>query len=97
MKINYHASTTVNNMTSFISFLLSIPVVQSLLKSDRIFLFRHNIRPLILLNLHELDQLCYSESWQVKSIRTYIILVFFFIFNIHIKMKIEIILLVNLR
>jgi len=53
-------------MTSFISFLSSIPTVQSLPKSDRTYLCKHNIRPLILLNLHELGQLCYSEPWQVK-------------------------------
>lgn len=66
LKINYHATTTVNNIESFRTFLTSIPPVQNLLQSDRLFLCRHNIRPLILLNLHELEQLCYSEPWQVK-------------------------------
>jgi hypothetical protein len=66
VKINHHASTIVNTMKSFISFLSSIPTVQSLSKSDRTYLCKHNIRPLILLNLHELGQLCYSEPWQVK-------------------------------
>jgi hypothetical protein len=69
VKINYHASSTINNMTSFLLFLSSIPTVQSLPKSDRIFLCKHNIRPLILLNLHELDQLCFSEPWQVGEIK----------------------------
>jgi hypothetical protein len=58
-------------MSSFILFLASIPTVKSLRKSDRMFLCRHNIRPLILLNSHELDQLCYTEPWQVKSIETF--------------------------
>ncbi|CAF4181302.1 unnamed protein product [Rotaria sp. Silwood2] len=65
VKINYHSSTTVNNLTSFTSFLSSIPTIQTLAKSDRMFLCKHNIRPLILLNLHELEQLCYSEPWQL--------------------------------
>ena len=66
-KIDYHASTTVNNITSFLSYLSAIPTVQSLPKSDRIFLCKHNVRPLILLNLHELEQLCFSEPWQVRN------------------------------
>ncbi|CAF1632411.1 unnamed protein product [Rotaria magnacalcarata] len=65
VKINYHASTTVNNITSFRTFLSSIPPVQTLSPSERTFLCKHNIRPLILLNLHELEQLCYSEPWQL--------------------------------
>ena len=60
--------TTVNNITSFLSYLSSIPTVQSLPKSDRIFLCKHNVRALILLNLHELEQLCFSEPWQVNEI-----------------------------
>ncbi|CAF1094896.1 unnamed protein product [Adineta steineri] len=64
-KINHHASTTINKMTSFLLFLSTIPTVKLLPKSDRIFLCKHNIRPLILLNSHELDQLCYSEPWQL--------------------------------
>ncbi|CAF1388211.1 unnamed protein product [Rotaria sordida] len=65
VKINYHSSTIVNNLTSLTSFLSSIPAVQNLSKFDRIFLCTHNIRPLILLNLHELEQLCYSEPWEL--------------------------------
>ena len=57
---------TINNMTSFISFLLTIPAIQSLPAADRIYLCKQNIRPLILLTLHELDQLCFSEPWQVN-------------------------------
>ena len=67
VKIHYHTTTTVNKMTSFILFLSAIPTVKSLPKSDRIFLCKHNIRPLILLNAHELDQLCYSEPLQVSE------------------------------
>jgi hypothetical protein len=67
VKINHHASTIISTMTSFISFLSTLPTVQSLHKSDRTYLCKHNIRPLILLNLHELGQVCYSEPWQVKN------------------------------
>ncbi|UJR21641.1 hypothetical protein I4U23_024718 [Adineta vaga] len=63
--IDYHATTTVNKMTSFILFISTIPTVKSLPKDDRIYLCKHNIRPLILLNSHELDQQCYSEPWQL--------------------------------
>jgi len=66
VKINHHASTIISTMTSFISFLSTLPTVKSLHKSDRTYLCKHNIRPLILLNLHELGQVCYSEPWQVK-------------------------------
>ena len=68
VKINYHASMITNTMKSFIAFLSSIQTFKSLSKSDRIFLCKHNIRPLILLNLHELSQLCYSEPWQVRRL-----------------------------
>ena len=67
VKIDYHASMIINTITSFIAFLSSIQTFQSLSKSDRIFLCKYNIRPLILLNLHELSQLCYSEPWQVSE------------------------------
>lgn len=67
-KVEHHARTTINNITSLISFLSSIPAVQYLPHADRAYLCQHNIRPLILLNLHELDQLCFSEPYQVKIV-----------------------------
>ena len=66
-KIRYHQLTTINNMSSLIAFLLSLPSIGSLSTADRVFLCQHNIRPLILLNLHELDQLCFSETSQVNQ------------------------------
>jgi hypothetical protein len=56
----------VNNMKSFLSFLLSIPTIQSLSKTNRFYLCKHNIRLLIFPNLHEIEQTCFTESSQVN-------------------------------
>ncbi|CAF0827520.1 unnamed protein product [Rotaria sp. Silwood1] len=65
-KIHHHTAMRLNNITSLVSFLLSIPIVQSLSTSDRYYLCKHNIRPLIFPNLHEIEQTCFTESWQVN-------------------------------
>ncbi|CAF1961849.1 unnamed protein product [Rotaria magnacalcarata] len=64
--INHYKEVCLNNIKSFLSFLLSIPTVQSLSTNDRYYLFKHNIRSLILPNFHEIEQTCFSESWQVN-------------------------------
>jgi len=64
-KINHHMTIRVNNITALLKFLISIPSIQSLPYHERLFLSRHNVRPLIFLNLLELEQTCFSESWQV--------------------------------
>jgi len=67
-KINHHISIRINTITSFLSFLSSIPIFQSLSNSNRLYLCKHNIRLLIFLNLHEIDQTCFTESSQVNII-----------------------------
>ncbi|CAF1135369.1 unnamed protein product [Rotaria sordida] len=60
---------------SLISFLRSLPAFQSLVRSNQSFLCQNNIRRLIFANLHELNQSCFSEPWQIaiyKSIWEFI-------------------------
>ena len=64
--LKYQNASMTNHINSFLSFLLSMPIVQSLASSDRLYLCKHNIRPLVFPNMHELEQTCFSESWQVK-------------------------------
>jgi hypothetical protein len=52
---------------AFSSFIKSLPAFYSLPRSTRNCLSKTNIRPLIFPNIYELNQSCYSESWQVKS------------------------------
>lgn len=65
-KIDHHMKIRLNNITSLLKFLTSIPLIQSLPYSERYFLSRYNIRPLILLNLFEIEQTCFAESWQTN-------------------------------
>ncbi|CAF2397904.1 unnamed protein product [Rotaria sp. Silwood2] len=60
---------------SLTSFLRSLPVFQSLSRSNQSFLCKNNIRPLIFINFHELNQSCFSEPCQIvayKSIMEFI-------------------------
>ncbi|CAF3363779.1 unnamed protein product [Rotaria sp. Silwood1] len=52
---------------SLTSFLRSLPAFQSLSRSNQAFLCKNNIRRLIFVNLHELNQSCFSEPWQVAA------------------------------
>ncbi|CAF2397911.1 unnamed protein product [Rotaria sp. Silwood2] len=65
-KIHHHTAMRLCNIKSFLSFLSSIPIIQSLSISDRYYLCKHNIRSLIFPNLHEIEQTCFTESWQVN-------------------------------
>lgn len=51
---------------SISAFLKSLPAFYSLPRSTRNHLCKTNIRPLIFPNIHELNQSCYSEPWQVS-------------------------------
>ena len=66
-KINHHIAIRLNNITSFLSFLLSLPMIQELSNNDRYYLCKHNVRSLILANIHEIEQACFTELWQVNS------------------------------
>jgi hypothetical protein len=63
--------TTLTTLTTSIilgisSFFNSLPAYYSLSRITRNYLFKTNIRPLIFPNIHELNQSCFSEPWQVK-------------------------------
>jgi hypothetical protein len=68
LKINHHIAIRLNTITSFLSFLSSIPIIQSLSNSNRLYLCKHNIRLLLFPNLHEIDQTCFTELSQVNII-----------------------------
>lgn len=62
---DHFISFCLNNINPFVSFLSSIPAVKNLSSADRIYLCKQNVCPLIFANLHELEQTCFSEPWQV--------------------------------
>ncbi len=63
---NSHPTTlTMCVVLAISSFLKLLPAFYSLPRSTRIYLCKTNIRPLIFPNVHELNQSCYSEPWQV--------------------------------
>jgi hypothetical protein len=55
---------------SISAFARSLPAFQSLSRSVQNFLCENNLRRLIFMNLHELNQSCFSESWQIAIYRT---------------------------
>jgi hypothetical protein len=52
---------------SLSSFARSLPAFQSLSRSVQNFLCENNLRRLIFVNIHELNQSCFSEPWQVNN------------------------------
>ncbi|UJR27537.1 hypothetical protein I4U23_008819 [Adineta vaga] len=68
--LQHHTAMRVNCVSSLSSFLSSIPLIQSLSHSNRSYLYQHNVLPLIMQNLHELDQTCFSLAWQITIDRT---------------------------
>ena len=70
----------INNITSLLSFFLSIPIIQSLKYCERFYLCKHNIRLLILFNLHEIEQTCFTDLSQVKIINLILKYIYFFFF-----------------
>jgi hypothetical protein len=57
-----------------------MPIIQSLSSTNRFYLCRHNVRQLIFLNVHEIEQTCFSESWQVDiHIHLFLLLLILFV------------------
>jgi hypothetical protein len=52
---------------SISSFVKSLPAFQSLSRMIQNYLFTSNLRRLIFVNIHELNQSCFSEPWQVNN------------------------------
>jgi hypothetical protein len=62
-----HLTTiTTSIILGISSFFNSLPAYHSLSYVTRNYLCTTNIRPLMFPNLHELNQSCFSEPWQVK-------------------------------
>jgi hypothetical protein len=57
----------ISVMLSLSSFIRSLPAFQSLSRNIQCFLYKNNLRQLIFVNSHELNQSCFSEPWQVKT------------------------------
>ena len=53
--------------SSLFTFFRSLPAFNSLSQKNQTFLNTNNLRTLIFPNMFELNQTCYSESWQVKT------------------------------
>ena len=60
------ATLTSSIVLAFSTFIKSLPAYYSLPRSARNHLSKTNIRPLIFPNIHELNQSCFSEPWQVN-------------------------------
>ena len=56
---------TASIASSVSLFFQSLPAFYSLSRSTRTFLCKTNIRSLIFPNIHELNQSCFAEPWQV--------------------------------
>ncbi|CAF4136651.1 unnamed protein product, partial [Adineta steineri] len=63
----YPTTITMSIVLAVSSFLKTLPAYYSLPRSTRKYLCKTNIRPLIFPNLHELNQSCYAEPWQVNA------------------------------
>lgn len=63
---NTHPTTlTMCIVLAVSAFLKSLPAFNSLPRLTRSYLCKTNIRPLMFPNIHELNQSCFSEPWQV--------------------------------
>lgn len=67
MPVKPHSALPMSLTASLFPFLRSLPAFHSLSQINRIYLTRNNLRPLLFLNMFELNQTCYSEPWQVKE------------------------------
>ncbi|CAF0903478.1 unnamed protein product [Adineta steineri] len=63
----YPTTITMSIVLAVSSFLKKLPAFYSLPRSTRNYLCKTNIRPLIFPNLHELNQTCFAEPWQVNA------------------------------
>ncbi|CAF3973624.1 unnamed protein product [Adineta steineri] len=63
----YPTTITMSIVLAVSSFLKTLPAYYSLPRSTRNYLCKTNIRPLIFPNLHELNQTCFAEPWQVNA------------------------------
>ncbi len=64
--IKDYAILPISVTLSLSTFTRSLPAFQTLSRSVQNFLCQSNIRQLIFINLHELNQSCFSEPWQVN-------------------------------
>ncbi len=63
---NTHPTTlTMCIVLAVSAFLKSLPAFNSLPHLTRSYLCKTNIRPLMFPNIHELNQSCFSETWEV--------------------------------
>ncbi len=62
---NHPTTLTMSIVFAISSFLQSLPAFYSLPRTTRHYLCKTNIRPLIFPTIHELNQSCFSEPWQV--------------------------------
>ena len=62
----YPTTMTMSVVLSLSSFLKTLPSYYSLPRATRSYLCKTNLRPLIFPSIHELNQSCYAEAWQVR-------------------------------
>ncbi len=65
--IEQYRAVPINIVYSLASFLRSLPAFHSISRANQSFLSRSNLRRLTFLNIHELNQSCFAEPWQVQS------------------------------
>ncbi|UJR27536.1 hypothetical protein I4U23_008818 [Adineta vaga] len=63
--VEYYSSLPSNLAYSLLSFVKTLPAFQSLSRNQQISICKNNLRRLMLVNNYELNQSCFSESWQI--------------------------------
>lgn len=71
-KLQHPTGLTMCVVLGVSAFMKSLPAFYSLRRNTRNYLCKTNIRPLIFPNIHELNQSCYSEAWQVEYINRFL-------------------------
>jgi hypothetical protein len=65
--VEHYIVLPMSIIVSLASFIKSLPAFQSLSRNNQSFLCKSNLRRLMFVNIHELNQSCFSEPWQVKQ------------------------------
>ncbi|CAF3382811.1 unnamed protein product [Rotaria socialis] len=69
-QLNHYKMLPMSITFALGSFLKELPAFQSLSRTNQLFLCKNNLRRLIFMNFHELNQACFSEPWQIDACKS---------------------------
>jgi hypothetical protein len=78
MPMKHHTALPMSLTIALSSFIRSLPAFHCLSRTHQNIVCDRNLRPLLFLNMFELNQTCFSEPWQVKQENKMIPKYFFF-------------------